>query len=1404
MKKRLTPLLVGILLTPSLFISNIHAEMTNETDIPIIPYDPDKEDDMIIHPYYPDFDNNTVGYNQTEATGEEIFNAMLGQNYVKPLNFDEDTRSPYATDKDEEFSMLEKLEVFEYISWKGSVTNVKSYDDLKTESIYVKSTGQSLNTSKNAIGSLRFAQGVAFDPTGCGQKTHVAIVGYQEHPTNSNYGNIYLYIVNVVEDKVEKEIGLVLNSERVKTAMKDLTVVDSKNFFQITAGDYNGDGRDTIVVYDTFVNPSSTIESRFGLKAYDYDTVKKDYVPDCIYETGNDGKYLNHDYVASTLPESTSLQNQLCVSLDSGDVNGDGIDDLVVLSYTGDITSDKVIEVGNKTLIPTLAVGYGEKGKRLQFLQIDKTSIVQVINNESITMVFPDVSVGDIDGDGDEEILVAGYRNKTSATDIIDVNDGKNSDVMAYAYYETTGAGTLNCNGGLKIMARADTSPIAKDDSLREHEDFFQQYSVECVAINGKNTQEYVFANGWFYFLENGELKSCATNNTDSYKISDLESVPNPFKGLVDKVGNNDVDEVFIMNASAGNFFATASGNEAIILTVGYKTHTAENKEGDYNFDYYIFWNNTPMPTDSFDIGDNYGKSLKLNYEYFSNFGTNYPLYGLTGSPDNYFVSGKDGFSVLLTPVDIGDDTVVARYSGKAFAYTDPTVVAFLQAAPYFEELGEGNSSTTYSYSESYRTTSAVGSENSFDVGVAESMQAGPLQQSMEMGIAYELNKEFAKSQERTFTTTFEASDQNQVILRQTLMYYYFYDMKTPDGKIHEAALVVSAPQYPVLTSVSVDQYNALATAYNRKVDENSSLTKQNFDKDHKMQLITDDLKDRYYLNNEGNPFGYASDSTAYGTSAANGGWDLGQAEAESADNWMRLSYAGGTQTQTFSKSVEEEKTTSVAEGCFANLTIMLGADAGVIPVSAYAGVTAGYEYLASHSYSAAHVTSEETSGTVQNLTNDLTDYGFDWKLIGWKTGDLFAGVPFVGYAVRTQRDLPKPVNDLQGTFNYTDGGSVTLNWTSPTIDKGRTGISYFVVYDDVHGSTHVSQISNKGEGLEHSVTINVSQYGVNSATFKVCSFYELNDGSASGIMGIPSNELFTVFSLTPQEIENLISDAKTEMQTQIDALNTQLTEQGAANAQAITDLMAAYKQADDLLQAGIDENTAATDELRTQMSTALQVLEVSMDAMNAELSAAIDNLKQATDENMEQAVADLTEAYTGADALMQVDIESLQEKHTSLETLMNEAFELTGITISQVQEDLETVRNDLTDNMASDFDTINNRIDIISSTLDSASQMADSALQSSIDAQAVDIQTLTAAYMQDINTLQVELSALRTDLKTLQSSIQTQEKTAEVQQSEIDDTKTITYVSLGVGSVSLVGNVALLIAVARKLAWFR
>ena len=125
-------------------------------------------------------------------------------------------------------------------------------------------------------------------------------------------------------------------------------------------------------------------------------------------------------------------------------------------------------------------------------------------------------------------------------------------------------------------------------------------------------------------------------------------------------------------------------------------------------------------------------------------------------------------------------------------------------------------------------------------------------------------------------------------------------------------------------------------------------------------------------------------------------------------------------------------------------------AGGGAFGFSAYAGVTAGYERLEGSSISTASMTSTETSGTVQNLSADLSYYGFDWKLIGWKTGDLFAGVPFVGYAVKNQKDLPKAVTDLKAEYNAEDK-TVTLTWTPPTADPGRTKITDFYAYDDLH-----------------------------------------------------------------------------------------------------------------------------------------------------------------------------------------------------------------------------------------------------------------------------------------------------------------------------------------------------------------
>ena len=808
----------------------------------------------------------------------------------------------------------------------------------------------------------------------------------------------------------------------------------------------------------------------------------------------------------------------------------------------------------------------------------------------------------------------------------------------------------------------------------------------------------------------------------------------------------------------------------------------------------------------------------------------------------NDFVDGSRGNAgVVLCGVDVGSDTVVAKYSGKAYAYTDPTPVAFLQAAPYFSELEAGNSSTQYSYSEGYRVSNGKSTEVSYDVGFAEEVEAGPVKMSMDTGVAYELNEEFVSSIDKTYTTTFEANDQNQVILRQTLMYYYSYDLgfyneETGEYDFVENALVVSAPQYPVLTSVSMDQYNGLAAAYNKKVDESAD---SKVKKEHKMALITQELKAKYFLNNEGNPFAYASSADQY-TYSGIPGWDLSKAEVGATDTWMKLSHAGGTQSQTYSVTLEEEKTKSVAEGCFVNMTLMAGG--GAFGFSAYVGVTAGYERLDGSSISTASMTSTETSGTVQNLTADLTDYAFNWKLIGWKTDDLFPGVPFVGYAVKEQKDLPMPVDDLKAVYSAEDK-TVTLTFTAPETDPGRMAATHFYAYDDLHDGS-IGACSNSSSDPERSITIDVSGYTTQGATFTVIPFNE-----TTNMRGMPSNEAYCLFVMS----SNVVSELIQELRDKIAALETALKKGDADLADDIADLVEAYKalsaevedleeaqdalsdtmaEADQLLQEAIDKvntdlsaaienlsqdtDTAISDltdayisadillkadidslsgklgDLEQTMSEADGALKEAIDKVNADLSAAIENLREATDEELERSIADLTDAYANADHLVKMDVDSLTENLAALGQTMVEADGALQATIQKAEDDLAAVKKELGSAMADDVDRLNIKINTLNTALDDAYKLADEMLTKDIGGLSQRLNELESKHTEDIG-------ALRTELEALKAQIAEQDEINNAQQAAADTTRTITFVALGVGSVSLLGNAMLLFLLLKK-----
>ena len=1475
MKKRI----IAIALSALMLLSLIPLQALAETII--LPFPDDDNSSTIIKPWYPNADSG-YGYN-SKVSGEAIFSAMMEQakSGKAPDSFNDDTLTPYGTQKNEVFTILEKAEIFEYVANGGGIAKARTFHDNLQEGRYSVTSGNTADMTEpfnvDYLRGLRFARGVAFDPTGSGRRDHVAIVGFSYDGIKKDYqgkdspvASFHLYIVNAETKKTVKHMTFSSGSEfRYGDFISDLTVVDSGNFVQITAGDYNGDGRDSIVFYD-------------GIGMYEVSCKNTGYSSKRISGGANKESYLHPDHSKYKLGASWQVQNQLCMALASGDVNGDGIDDLVALSYTGDITSEYVNKAGNTTCIPNLSVGYGKRGATwISDISVDRASVGTKQSNGTTTntIACPGVAVGDIDGDGKNEIIASGFFNQSKPTDVVIVDDSKNADTIAYAYYKTSGASSLKRVGNIRTIKRGEVSGISRDESLREQEYLFQQVSVECVALEGKNTQEYVFLNGYFYCLDDsGNLQGIASNKISKYQDGDF---PNLFCDTINKdynIGGNKVGEVFIQSASVGNVFGDNNGKEAILLVVGYKKRDSNNKETSYHYKQCVYY----------DRGRNVSSDMQTETVWFSIFGErDRPTKKLTDNQNESFayVDGAMGSpNVLLIAVDYGTDSVVGKYSGKAFAYTDPTPVAFLQAAPYFSELGAENSSTQYSYSEGYRVTSGTSDEVSYNVGFASEVEAGPIKASMEAGVAYELNQEFTKSIDKTFTTTFEANDQNQVILRQTLMYYYYYDVQVyKDGKYEflPSALIVSAPQYPVLTSLSMDQYNDFSTAYNKAV---AASTGSKVNKSHKMDLITDALKSKYFLNNEGNPFAYAKSAAAY---TYNGipGWDLSKAKVGDTDTWMKLSHAGGTQTQTYSVTLEEEKTKSVAEGGYSNMSLMAGGGSDILNVSAYAGITAEYERLKGSSISTASMTSTETSGTVQNLSPDLTDYGFNWKLIGWKTDDLFKGVPFVGYAVKDQRDLPKPVDDLKASYS---NGKVTLTFTAPTADPGRMQTTHFYAYDDLH-DRYVGACSNNygpnGDNAERSIIIDVSGYSATGATFTVIPYREdAMMGGIGGTRGMPSNEVYCLFAMSAKDVEALIQElrdkiaeltealegqdsdfetklaelieaykaadaalksqvdddleaaqkalsdamakADTALQKAIDKVNadlsaaienlSQATEENLKKA--VEDLTTAYTSADDLLKADIDALSGKLDALKKSTSDADAALQKAIDKVNADLSAAIENLSKATDENLKEAVEDLTTAYTSADDLLKADIDALSEELAALKQTMIEADDALLAAIEQVKADLDAAKKELESAMAEEAEQLNSKIDTLNSALDAAYKLADEMLKRDIDGLSRRLDELNAKHKEDIDALRAELEAkhkedidaLRAELAALKvqiadqdeinnTAIQTLNTVDSTQREATDIIRIITIVGLCIGSVSLLGNVVLLLLLLKK-----
>ena len=1313
--------IISIILTLCMIAGLLPTLALAETIKPII--DPDEP--IIIKPYQPNPDEGG------EVSGTDLLTQMEQQTAEVP----EDALLPYEK-TEEPLVLVEKNELYMFTNGPlGTAIYTENADSGAQKAIGLFSEG---------LKRLRFTKAVAFDPTGSGKRNHMAILGFYPASGNKN-GAAYLYIINADTDTLVKSYEL---DKDWFSWIGELTTVDANNFFAITAGDYNGDGRDSLVVYcTTFRGDGSN-----ALKEISYDG-KNWSNPVYISVSRKGHELFNKKYMEKELYKSYALCNKLSVALESGDVNGDGIDDLVVVSTANKI-SDNYANDGAKTATtPMVAVAKGQKGTK----NIGELSVQRYEPDTSKCMVTPDVSIGDINGDGINEVVVAGVYQV--------YHDLEPSDNGLVGYW------VLNCEWTPTRISKewvlsvddGEVSAISMGDSIRTDESNWQQFSTECVSLDGKGTRDYVFLNGYFYQWNDSSKKLVRASGSDALDQKSNQKDSNfAFNFLVTSCNGTDVNEVFIRSAAVGNFYGSDGGKEGISLIVGFKT----NEDNKY------FMKKIDIYKDA--SGRWVQKGGDSSYLYFNQSMT-----------DSMFTGD------FLCPIDIGNDSVILRYRTTLSAYTDPNVVAFLQAAPYFYELGAGNSVTSYSYSESYTQSTSTGKEFSCGVGVSASFETPVLKTEVETALTSNISEEFTESRTTEFTTTFEANDKNQVILRRTLLYLYCYDLTGFDENgepvFDECGVTLSVPQYPVLMSLSMEQYDEFAQAYNEKYGAGSSGYPSYY-----LELISKNdgaLQKKYFLNNEGNPYAYAADVSKYAN-----GFNMSQNNV-----WMGLSHSGGTSQLAYSTSVGTERSKTASDGVSVNLSVSVGSS--FMGFGASVGVSSSLSSLRSKGVSTAQVTTTQTGGSVQNLDADRTNYGFDWQLIGWKTepaDSLFKDVPFVGYAVKNVSAPMAFVSDLKCTYTG-NPSEVVLSWTAPPDQEGRIPARYFEAYRTDGGKREMIRGTN-GTSFTY------------KCTDLTASFVVVAQDGEGKTRSADSNEVTAIFALTEPQVRALIEQTGGNLETAIANLKKALEEgQTETINKAIADLTAAYQAADDLLKSELSGDMTA---LETKLTAADEALQAAIDAVQANLDNAVEALNKlieagntANAEALEQAINDLTAAYQAADDLLKADIQTVDARLTALELKLVKADEALQTAIDTVQKNLNQAISDLS-KATTDGDTATmERLNAAIAALTKAYKTADELLNS-------DIKALEASTKENLDNLQAgmeqELNDLRSELQTLRTEIDAQNRENEkkmqalasvndAQQQEPHFLRILATVGLCISILAAVGNIVLLILYIRK-----
>lgn len=792
------------------------------------------------------------------------------------------------------------------------------------------------------VGNAERIATVAFDPNGTGKDEYIANLVFDK-----SSARLRLYVTNKdrrVSDVVQ--IGDGNDSEYIKK----LKFYQTRAMLSLAAGDFDGDGKDTLMIYTPGNNEKTdTVDS---IKEYTFSGSKltdKGRVINLgdVIDGGREAlkAMLYHDGNGDN-----ELRAHLSVDMEVGDVDMDGIDELAMTVNVNDL-KEKSYD-GHTDYEKSYLTVYDYNNNK-SWKQMMNKKLLNSNDGASGRARFAGVTIGYVSdapsGSMPPEVVAVGYYDKNGNYKDCDFDKSK---LLAYSYQYSTkdNSWTEKCKA-TEVVTNGFTNTGTKGDDVQN------PIAVAAVAADGVNTQEYLFISGSMY-------KVGTVNGSQQLSILDGSN-----KGHDRWLGGRLINNSGILDYAVGNFDGNKQGMEQV---------------------YYVEY----RKQETFDK-----QFLKIGQLYKGSAGSTFSRW-----EDDWTYYDKGNCNLAIATADVNNDAMLAKIKSVSTGYTDPKVMAILEASPHFAEVNDGdigNSQTGIGYSKDNTVAVTASGSIGFDI-MAGFEYVAPLIETgggVEFNTSHTFTVGATKSTSKEITVEYSNdTNDNMVLMYATPMTYYEYQVKYPDGTKKgnspklTSSMTLAVPGNPSMNMVSVDTYNKAASAYEG------------------MQQIGSNL----HLGTSGQPNTYRSSLPSGKHSEQSG--KVGHYKDS------------GTQLQSF--------TTATSSGV--NFEYSYEGS-----VQMY-GVVGGFKAGGGYHWGASAGTERVNTNTITKLGavtgGGDSRYNFDWSFGTWTVPFNGDEVPVLGYVVSNVTAPPSPAQDLSLSEQTTN--SMVLSWES-----GDRPAEYYKIY---------------------------------------------------------------------------------------------------------------------------------------------------------------------------------------------------------------------------------------------------------------------------------------------------------------------------------------------------------------------